>query len=86
MVSYASDFSSAGPAREYASNVRATARAFVAALFALKSQAPLAAAPKRPVSARTRANNLMALHRIATEYEATMPGMASELRCLAARG
>jgi hypothetical protein len=84
MSSFASDFSQAGPQRDYASNVGITARAFLKALFAVNAQAQEVASA--PVSARKRAKNLMELNRMANQYESTMPGMASELRCIAARG
>jgi hypothetical protein len=86
MSSITSDFSNAAPARAYASNVSVTARAFLAALFAVKPRASVKTASERPVSDRTRIKNLMKLHKMANQYDATMPGMASELRYLASRG
>jgi hypothetical protein len=88
MSSYASDFSSAGPQRDYVSNVSITARAFFKALFAVNA-APSHQPDLRsiaPVSAQKRASNLKQLHEMANECESLMPGMASELRCIAARG
>lgn len=86
MSSLASDFSQAGPQRDYVSNVGITARAFFKALFAINARPQTPAAMPAPVSARKRAKNLMELNRMANQYESTMPGMASELRCIAARG
>ncbi len=82
MSSLVSGFSDAGPA-VYASDIRITARAFVAALFSLKPQPSPEPACAQPVSARAR--NLIELHTIANHYDAIMPGVASELRCIAAR-
>lgn len=88
MSSFATDFSQAGLQRDYVSNVSITARAFVKALFAINVRAQPAAATTEPVpvSALSRAKNLMELYRMANHYESTMPNMASELRCIAARG
>jgi hypothetical protein len=88
MSSYASDFSQAGPQRDYVSNVSITARAFFKALFAVNtvpSQQPDLRSIA-PVSAQKRANNLKQLHQMANDCESLMPGMASELRSIAARG
>jgi hypothetical protein len=85
MSSFASDFSQAGPQRDYVSNVGITARAFLKALFAINAR-PQEAPAATPVSSRKRAKSLMEMHRMANHYESTMPGLASELRCIAARG
>jgi hypothetical protein len=85
MSSFAPNFSQAGPQRDYVDNVGLTARAFFKALFAINAR-PQEVSTATPVSAHKRAKNLMELNRMANQYESTMPGMASELRCIAARG
>jgi hypothetical protein len=85
MSSFASDFSQAGPQCDYVGNVGLTARAFFKALFSINAR-PQEVPTATPVSAHKRAKNLMELNRMANQYESTMPGMASELRCIAARG
>ncbi len=76
-------FSNAGPTRVYSSDVRVTARAFLAALFSFKSRPDHEPAPAQPTSGRVR--NLLELHMIANQYDAIMPGVATELRSIAAR-
>lgn len=88
MSSYASDFAQAGPQRDYVSNVSITARAFLKALFAVNTQ-PSHQPDLRstaPVSARKRAENLQQLQQMANQCETLTPNLASELRCIAARG
>jgi hypothetical protein len=88
MTSFASDFSSAGPLRNHVGNVGTTARAFIAALFSINLRP--SAQPEQdevaPVSVRQRAQTRIELQRMANQCESLMPDMASELRCIAARG
>jgi hypothetical protein len=88
MSSYASDFAQAGPQRDYVSNVSITARAFFRALFAVHAR-PVPQPDLRsiaPVPAHQRAKNLQQLQEMANQCETLTPNLASELRCIAARG
>jgi hypothetical protein len=55
-----------------------------AALFAVKSVKPVAAAAR--VSLRAKARDVAALYRLASRYDSVMPNLASELRHIASRG
>lgn len=63
----------------YASNVGATARAFFAALLAVKP------ASQSATPARTRAHFFAALQFEARRYDEVMPNLAAELRSIANR-
>jgi hypothetical protein len=72
--------SSSASARSYASNVGLAARAFLAALLAVK---PVAAASPRPISLRERAKARAKLLRMADEYETLCPNLSKELQFFA---
>ena len=75
-------------ANTYASNVGLTARAFLAALLAVKphQSAEAAAVRKEVASARTKRPGMLALYRMANQYDSVMPNLYSEMCFLASRG
>ena len=86
MSTLTSDFST--PSSGYASNVGATARAFLAALFALTPRV----ASKQEIAAnielaqRSKERGVAELYFQANYYQNLMPGLAAELRTIAQRG
>jgi hypothetical protein len=75
-------------ANTYASNVGSAARAFLAALLAVKphQSAEVAAVRKKVASARTKTPGMLALYRMANQYDSVMPNFYSEMCFLASRG
>lgn len=74
--------------RSYFADVSNAARAFAAALFAAQERQFVAqeVMGKPSVSERSRARAHMKLIRMANDYQSLQPGLADELRQLAARG
>ena len=84
--SFASNFDSpASLAGAYAHNVGTAARAFVAALFAVKPRQLSHQAGEVTISPRAKAKNRMELFRMANHYDSTMPNFSAELRSMACR-
>jgi hypothetical protein len=74
--------------RHYFTDVGNAARAFAAALFAARERQFVAqeVVAKPTVSERARMKSYMKILSLASQYEATSPNLAAELRHLAARG
>lgn len=76
-----------GGVRAYAVNVGLATRSLLAALLAVKPQPVAAAAANaEAVSVRSKEKNMASVFRLANEYDAVMPNLASELRLVASRG
>lgn len=75
-------------ANTYASNVDLAARAFLAALLAVKphQSAEVAAVHKDVASARTKTPGMLARYRMANQYDSVMPNLYAEMCFLASRG
>lgn len=74
--------------RDYFANVRRTARAFAAALFAAQERQYVAqeVAQSETVNARALRKGRKQLFAMARDCEASSPSLAAELRFIAARG
>lgn len=72
----------------YASNVGLAARAFLAALLAVKPRRSVEAATlrKEAASARTKTPGMLARYRMANQYDSVMPNLYAEMCFLASRG
>ncbi|MET3133798.1 hypothetical protein AAKU55_004088 [Oxalobacteraceae bacterium GrIS 1.11] len=94
MSTLATSYTSSRPTRTYVNHLGATARAFLAALIAVKPYqemarkdaglATTAAGPRAKTT--TRAQDVAEVYFQADRYEASMPNLSAELRFLASRG
>ncbi|WP_019140445.1 hypothetical protein [Noviherbaspirillum massiliense] len=69
----------------YGQNLAHAARAFIAALFAVKPSKSEVAVAKPAMDGRTRAASIAKLYRLASRYESMSPSLATELRQIAGR-